>query len=45
MKDKTLEEIGIFECKQCEGICLFDKYRRYFVCQHCGTKYVFKEEV
>lgn len=38
-----LKEIGSVKCKKCDGICLLDYYGRYFVCQHCGTKYIFEE--
>ena len=40
---KILKEIGSIECKKCDGICLLDTYRHCFVCQHCGTEYIFEE--
>ena len=40
--EDILKDIGSVKCKKCDGICLLDIYKRYFVCQCCGTKYIFR---
>ena len=41
---ELLKGIGSVKCKECDGVCLLDIYNHYFVCQHCGNKYIFVEK-